>query len=738
MKNIITQSLLISLALSAPATATDYWQQYLNSRTNDSDLRSTSTTIAEDEILPNFSYAGYKFANQPIPDVNTLSYQSFSIVDYGAIANDGVSDKGAIRKAIKAAEDHIDAGGNGAIIQIPEGQFRINDASDIANMDLSDTPEGRANRESYTIKISRGDIVLRGEGAKSILYMDKNLELIYPNKLWTTPYILQIGYNYSNRDPRAPKNTSHNVISPTGDKFITNIISSHPRGSTRTIDVADASLLTIGNWVLLTRFDNRKSTINESVSPYVPEASWSSINKGLRSQEYHKIVAINGNKVTFESPVQHALSGDGYWGIKHASMLSNIGIENLTFKGNWQEQFVHHKNGVHDGGWSMVRFNYVNQSWMKGVTFEDVNIGLTSVNSAASTFENITFTGNPGHQSLDINSSTHVLAKNINDPARHWHAAGFSHRAVGNVLTESSHASDRYHNLHADQPYSNLIDKNVGGWNYGLMGGSVGNQPNHLKYLVFWNNENTAPSNEIYNWSFMRHDSKYGRVIMPYVIGLSGWTFNRIESQQRYDANLPNTPQAHIQATAPVNSLYKAQLKQRYCSNGTIAKDLKGYWPLKTDLNDASCSSNNAVSYSANIGKFNGIDERIELGDYDDLKRIDFDVKYDTWNTNKTSFVISKWNYGTNNPYYVQISKTGILSARINGKGVNARNLGDGNWHNIVMLISDSTLELLVDGVSQGTTNVNIPSSNNMPLSVGSTDRNIYPFIGEVANIKLY
>lgn len=738
MKNIITQSLLISLALSAPATATDYWQQYLNSRTNDSDLRSTSTAITEDEILPNFSYAGYKFANQPIPDVNTLSYQSFSIVDYGAIANDGVSDKGAIRKAIKAAEDHIDAGGNGAIIQIPEGQFRINDASDIANMDLSDTPEGRANRKSFTIQISRGNIVLKGTGANSILYMDQNLELVYPTKDWTTPYILQAGYNTSNRDPRVIKSTKQAITSPTGDKFITTISSDHPRGSTKTVTVADSTLLTVGNWVLLTRLDDRQATINNAVSPYVPEVEWSAINNGLRSQEFHQIIAIKGNDITFASPIKHAVNNDGYWGLKHAAMLSDIGIEDVTLKGNWQGDFSHHKNGVHDGGWSMLRFNNVNNSWVKNVTFEDVNVGLTAANTAASTFTDVNFIGNPGHLSLDINSSTHVLAKNIHDTARHWHAAGFSHRAVGNVLSNSEHASDRYHNLHADQPYANLIDKNVGGWNYGLMGGSQGQQPNHLKYLVFWNNENTAPSNEIYNWSFMRHDSKYGRVIMPYVIGLSGWTFNRIESQQRYDANLPNTPQAHIQTTAPVESLYEAQLKQRHCSDGTIAKDLKGYWPLKTDLNDASCSSNNAVSYSANIGKFNGIDERIELGDFDTLNHIELDVKYDSWNTAKAGFVISKWNYGTNNPYYMQISKTGVLSARVNGKGISAGNLGDGAWHTISMSLSGTTLELFVDGISKGTTSVVVPASNDFPLSIGSTSKNVYPFIGEVANIKLY
>ncbi|NQZ49626.1 MAG: DUF4955 domain-containing protein [Moritella sp.] len=528
------------------------------------------------------------------------------------------------------------------------------------------------------------------------------------------------------------------IVSPTGDKFITTVASNHLRESTRSIIVADATLLQVGQWVMLTRLDDRRATINAAVAPYQTESGWTAINNGLRSQEFHQITAISGNDITFAAPIHHAVTADGYWGLKHAAMLENVGIENLTLKGNWQANFVHHKSGVHDGGWSMLRLSNVNNSWVRNVTFSDVNVGLTTSNTAATTLEDITFNGNPGHLSLDINSSTHVLARNIQDLARHWHAAGFSHRAVGNVLTESWHAPDRYHNLHADQPYANLIDKNVGGWNYGLMGGSIGQQPNHLKYLVFWNNNNTAPSNGIYNWSFMRHDSKYGRVIMPYVVGLSGWTFNRIETQQRYRANLSGTPQAHIQPSTQIDSLYEAQLLQRRCVSGQIDTNLLGDWPLAGSTTDLSCNQNKAISFATTPGSFNGIDERIELGDFDHITRLEFDVRYSSWNTAKASFIVSKWDYGTKNPYYIQLGKTGKLSARVNGKGINAGNLGDGNWHHIVMTLNGNILGLNVDGTDHGIVTVILPASNNFPFSVGSTAKNTYPFTGDVENVKLY
>lgn len=729
---------LIIMLLSGQAVASDYWADYLASRTKGSDLRDPATGISDDNILPNFSYAGYRFSNQPLPDSRSLGFQVFNVLDFGAIADDGLSDKAAFRQAINAAENHIDAGGAGAIIEFPTGTFRLNEVTDMAGLDMSNTNAGRGNRESYSIRLSRGNLIIRGAGPDSVLYMDMNLELLYPDKMWTTPYLIEFGYNYDNRDPHVLGGISQPVTSPTGDRFITTVASDHPRGSTRTITVADGSKLQAGQWILLTRFDNRRSSLEKAVAPYSLDPKWASINKGLRSQEYHQIEKVTGNQVTFNGVIHHELQADGYWGLQKTTLIENVGVENLTFQGNWHEDFKHHKSGVHDGGWSAIRMSRVANAWVRNVHFKDVNQGLTLAGSAASTIKEVQFSGNPGHMSLDINASSHILAESIQDTARHWHAAGFSHRATGNVLTSSEHAPDRFHNLHADMPYANLIDNNTGGWNYGFMGGAVASQPNHLKYLVFWNSTNTASANSISDWSFMRHDSDYGRVIMPYVVGLQGETFNSIESQQTYDASLPDTPQAYVQATTDINSLYDSQLVHRKCSKVVSEPGLIGKWNLSGSVCDTSGLSNHAISYSQLPGTFDGINERVELGDFDTISRLEFDIKYDRWNANKAGFVISKSDYGTGNPYYVQISKTGVLSARVNGAGINAGNFGDGKWHKVLMTLNGTMLRLSIDGVEVGTKTVTLPASNNIPLSVGSTPKNAYPFVGEVANIKLY
>ena len=55
-------------------------------------------------ILPNFSYVGYHNGELPIPENTQLKV--FNVTDFGAKPDDGISDKNAIRKAIKAAENN--------------------------------------------------------------------------------------------------------------------------------------------------------------------------------------------------------------------------------------------------------------------------------------------------------------------------------------------------------------------------------------------------------------------------------------------------------------------------------------------------------------------------------------------------------------------------------------------------------------------------------------------------------
>ncbi len=76
-------------------------------------------------ILPTFSYAGYHNGEVSLP--SSFSQQVYDVTDvtYGAVANDGISDKAAIMSAIAAAETNP----NGGIVFFPPGRFVVNDGS---------------------------------------------------------------------------------------------------------------------------------------------------------------------------------------------------------------------------------------------------------------------------------------------------------------------------------------------------------------------------------------------------------------------------------------------------------------------------------------------------------------------------------------------------------------------------------------------------------------------------------
>ena len=92
------------------------------------------------EILTDYSYAGYEHGEKAIPDVKG---PIFKVTDYGAIADDLISDEDAIRKAIAAAEN-----AGGGVVLFPKGKFLL-------WMD---------RKKVEPIRITSSGVVLRGAG----------------------------------------------------------------------------------------------------------------------------------------------------------------------------------------------------------------------------------------------------------------------------------------------------------------------------------------------------------------------------------------------------------------------------------------------------------------------------------------------------------------------------------------------------------------------------------------------
>ena len=542
------------------------WSNWLASREVGSDLKNPdyqnpSTT----PLLTNFSYAGYQWSEKPIPTLESTGcselpiidpatgYTLFNVTDYGAIADDNISDQQAIRDAIAEAERAISNDEvEGVVLQFPEGRFRLNEASDMVDID----PENLDSLNSQPIRITESNFIVRGCGSETDLHMSENFLPLNPSQKWTTPRLLILGEGELTA--------------------VTTIQESIVGGSTKQLVVGDASELSPGDWIEIKTTLTAQDKIEAFTGPYKIETTMTALQTGLILKEIHLISEINGNTLTLKTPIQVDINSEDNWVVSHSRRVENVGVEHITFSGNWQEEFVHHESALHDSGWSLLTLSHAAHSWVNNVTFVDFNQGLNLSNTVNSTVSNVTFTGNTGHLSLQFEYSFNNLAINVRDEANTFHAPGFSHLSSSNVQLDTWYESTSSPDLHGVQPRMNLFDRMTGGWIYGRWGAAKANQPNHLSGLVFWNPENTGDHGTDEPFELMRN-SEYGRVIIPTIVGLHGNTIE-FASQERfyeyvvangladYDTPLPDEPQAYLESNGESiepSSLFLAQLQHR-------------------------------------------------------------------------------------------------------------------------------------------------------------------------------
>ena len=478
------------------------WTQFIEASKNGSE-----------PVLPDFSFAGYRYSEVSIPVVD---HKRFDVRDFGAVADDGKSDKQSIIAAIRAAEKN----GSG-IVYFPLGRFDINTADD----------------ELEPIEIRGSNIVFRGEGAdKSTLYFERDLPPRNPKKLYSSPYAIAT------------------LVEDKGD--VITRVTSNARRETREIIVEDASGIESGDWVVLEVLSNSPDLIDYELGTLTPEPAWTRLlEEGVRVNERHQVSAVDGNRVSFFEPIHYDLNAAHGWHIRSFPHLEEVGFENLTFEGGWQSEFVHHRSARDDGGWSILKLSRVVNSWIKDVVFRDVSRPASISASAATTVLNARIEGHVGHHAISASGgSTGVLIAASEDSAGMWHSFGVGGGSTaGTVIWRSSFAAHTSFESHASQPRTTLFDNVSGGFFPGRAGGAVKNLPNHGMHLVLWNfKEIDGPDQD---FRFVAPDSKYWRFVPPIVVGFhgAGTTFHSGQVGVIESLGEPARPE----------SLFEAQLKHR-------------------------------------------------------------------------------------------------------------------------------------------------------------------------------
>ncbi|MGJ8639741.1 MAG: DUF4955 domain-containing protein [Opitutaceae bacterium] len=517
----LAKALSLCLLLGCPhisqANDSATWQDFKNAQQNGSE-----------PILPDFSYAGYHYSEVPIPDPE---HKVFNVKDYGAIPDDGLSDRKAIQAAIDAASSH----GSG-IVKFGSGRFHLNTEAD------AESP----------ISLNSGNVILRGSGEKAggtELFMEKNFEPADPNKMYSTPFMLNI----------ASPDTSEGRITE---------VTENARRESYTVTVASSEDLQVNQRVTL--YLKSTEAVADALAPHTAAAAWERLHSdGVVVKERHIIDSIDGNQITFKEPIHTSINASHGWEIREYNVIEEIGIEDIHFVGNWTERFIHHRSALDDGGWSAIKINNVANSWIRRCTFTNWNYGVEIRSSSAVSVLQVSILGNQAHFSTHTRGGYGVLIGLVDDETRSHHGPSVGYQSAGTVYWNYHYDGSSSWDAHSGFPYATLLDCVKGGITYGRCGGPQVGLPNHWRHFVLWNFEQIGRAQR--NYDFWRDgDNKRDRFVFPIIVGLHGKasTFN--------EANL-ELMESYGKAVAP-KSLFESQLSLRLGGLPQFIKETKDEW----------------------------------------------------------------------------------------------------------------------------------------------------------------
>ena len=517
--------------------------------------------------LLDFSYAGYNHGESAPPEADGWGYKVYNVCDYGAVPNDGKSDREAFLKCLEAALGvtytvnssnvicfNHKAKAN-AIVYFPEGEFILHTADDDVTL--------AGKSPSQTIQIRAGNFILRGAGRdKTTLVMQDPNQPTDASVLYSSPAMIELKHN-------------------SGLSKVADIAANAAKGSF-SVEVSSAAGLSEGDWVCLTVVNNDPAFIASELSAASPTSSELStmtniVSTGVQVYDYHQIKSIAGNKVTFYEPIMHEVDLQytantntiGYnWRLDSYPHYENVGVEDLTFKGNAKADFVHHGSWQDDGAYKPINFTRLVNSWMRRVGFESVSEASSLIWCANVSAYDITFGGNRGHAAVRSQCSSRVFIGATTDTssgylvddsstysagAGQYHAVGVSKQSMGTVLWRNTWGSDSCFEAHATQPRATLIDCCKGGWMKFRQGGDQTQVPNHLDDLVIWNFCSLTPQSTTF--TFWDHSSLWWKFLPPVIVGFHGEAVTFDETQVKL-------LESNGAAVSP-ESLYEQQLKAR-------------------------------------------------------------------------------------------------------------------------------------------------------------------------------
>ncbi len=456
---------------------------------------------AEGRFLHDFSYAGYRMGDVPIPDAPPGATLDVTASPYGADATGAQDSTAAIQHALDDA-----AAAGGGIVYLPAGTYRIK------------PPAGAV----AALSIHASGVVLRGAGSgQTFLFNDE--------PVMRSKRIINV-----RPDPNAHFNWAW------GDAD-TRLLVDDLSGPTTRIPVADSSGYQAGDWIVV-----RADATADWIADHGMTGTWQSETIG-GPIFYRRIVAVDAatHTLTIDVPTRYPLRMRDAARINRiAPHLEEIGIEHLSI-GNRENT----RTGTGDNDYSVantgayemhdsfaIYFTHVVNGWVRdvmtyrpAVNTRDVHVLSNALRLDASRFVTVSdcdfrrpqYLGAGGNGYMFVmTGSENLITRSHAEYGRHNFDFGLVY-VSGNVIHRSSAKGGRLPvDFHMQLSMANLIDNlSVDDDSIEAVRRTCCDHGHSTTQSVIWNTEGIRYPSDQFFTKFIVDSAQFGH---GYVIGTRG------------------------------------------------------------------------------------------------------------------------------------------------------------------------------------------------------------------------
>ncbi len=467
-------------------------------------------------LLPDYSYAGYRFGLEPLPaEPGTIIYAS----DYGVIPDDGKDDSRALLQALDAAAE---VSGRVTLL-LPPGRIQLSEIIPIERSELilQGAGSGEGGTELFFPRpLSMVDRSDRQDQLREYLVRenkiqrepDQNINMLFSEYSWSGGFLL-VG-------PAGTTPVSYDPATEVRPATLTDV--REGRQFERELIVDSAEQLAVGQVVQVLWYsdDGAESSILKSM--YGTFEDWNSqqtdVRRMLHIGSHHwtfpnrpvvaqttRIVNIDGSRIELGDPLLHDISGVQPAIVAEWEHLSNVGIQDMRLTFPHSAWFGHHL----EQGYNGIYLTGVFDGWVSNLVIENADSGILTDNAASLTISDVTTKGeHTAHYSVHIGAVHNVLVTGLRVENRVVHPLSVNTRATRSVYQRAVVLKNAIIDQHSGSNHQNLFDQIVlriephksdgGAFHYQLWrgGGADYWKPGHGLYNTHWNIRLETPNSD--------------------------------------------------------------------------------------------------------------------------------------------------------------------------------------------------------------------------------------------------